>query len=237
LTNIEEIMTNVILMLLCYGYVLIVIFISGKIDRVLNISQKTARKFLHIMIGNLPFIIPFFSLAIFPTLVAAPFILVTFLATPYSPFKGINRNLKGLSVITEEGHQWGLVFYAIAYTALAFLFGEKAYIIAVGILPMAYGDAAASIVGEKYSKHTYTLVAKKSLEGSIAMFLISFAGLAGSMLFFSYIYQFSFFSKIVAVLAASAVATLAEGFSPMGFDNLTVPLFSVLTFLLYGGGA
>ncbi len=68
------------------------------------------------------------------------------------------------------------------------------------------------------------------------MFLISFASLAGSTLFFSYIYQFSFFSKIVALLAASAVATLAEGFSPMGFDNLTVPLFSVLTFLLFGGG-
>lgn len=229
-------MANVVLMLLCYGYVFIVILISGKIDRVLNISQKTARKFLHIMIGNLPFIIPFFSLAIFPTLVAAPFILVTFLATPYSPFKGINRKLKGLSVITEEGHQWGLVFYAIAYTALAFLFGGKAYIIAVGILPMAYGDAAASIVGEKYGKHAYKLVAKKSLEGSIAMFLISFASLAGSMLFFSYVYQFSFFSKILSLLAASAVTTVVEGFSPMGFDNLTVPLFSVLTFLLYGGG-
>lgn len=236
MTSIEEIMANVVLMLLCYGYVFTVILISGKIDRVLNISQKTARKFLHIMIGNLPFIIPFFSIAIFPTLVAAPFILVTFLATSYSPFKGINRKLKGLSVITEEGHQWGLVFYAIAYTALAFLFAGKAYVIAVGILPMAYGDAAASIVGEKYGKHGYKLVAKKSLEGSIAMFLISFASLAGGMLFFSYVFQFSFFSKILSLLAASAVATLVEGFSPMGFDNLTVPLFSVLTFLLYGGG-
>ena len=56
-------------MLICYGYVLIIIVVSGKLDRLLNISQKTARKFLHIMIGNLPFIIPFFSLTIFPTFV------------------------------------------------------------------------------------------------------------------------------------------------------------------------
>ena len=48
-------------MLRCYGYVGVVIFVSGKIDKILNISQKTARKFLHMMIGDLPFVIPFFS--------------------------------------------------------------------------------------------------------------------------------------------------------------------------------
>ena len=232
-----ELTENVLLMLGCYLYVLAVIFVSGKMDRFLNISSKTSRKFLHIMIGNLPFIIPFFTLAIFPTLVAAPFILVTFLATPYSPFKSVNRKLKGLSEITEEGHQWGLVFYAISYTCLAFLFAQKSYVIAVGILPMAYGDAAASIVGEKFGRHKYTLVARKSLEGSAAMFLVTLASLTVGLVFFSVIYGFSFLSKIPALLTAAVVATVVEGFSPMGFDNLTVPAFSALTFLLYGGGA
>jgi dolichol kinase len=236
LTVLEETLTNVLLMLLSYVYILIIIWVSGKLDKVLKISQKTSRKFLHIMIGNLPFIIPFFSIKIFPTLVAAPFILVTFLATPYSPFKGLNERLKGLSVLTEEGHRWGLVFYAISYTCLALLFADRAYIVAAGILPMAYGDAAASMIGEKYGKYKYKLVAEKSLEGSIAMFLVSLASLGLGMMFFSYVYQFPFLSKGLAVLAASAFVTLIEGFSPMGFDNLTVPAFSVLTFLLFGGG-
>jgi dolichol kinase len=235
--SIEEVATNALLMLLCYIYILIIIFVSGKMDRFLRISPKSSRKFLHVMIGNLPFIIPFFTLAFFPTLVAAPFIIVTFLATPYSPFKNVNRKLKGLSEITEEGHQWGLVFYAISYTCLAFLFAQKSYIIAAGILPMAYGDAAASIVGEKFGRHKYKLVAKKSLEGSAAMFLVSLAILGVSMVFFSALYGFSFSSKFLAVISAAAVATLVEGFSPMGFDNLTVPAFSALIFLLYGGGA
>jgi dolichol kinase len=56
------------------------------------------------------------------------------------------------------------------------------------------------------------------------------------MLFFACIYQFPFSSKVLAVLAASAVTTLVEGFSPMGFDNLTVPVFGVLSFMLCGGG-
>jgi len=29
---------------------------------------------------------------------------------------------------------------------------------------------------------------------------------------------------------------LVESFSPLGFDNLTVPVFSALTFLLLDGG-
>jgi len=232
-----EVAINALIMILCYTYVLAIIFVSGKMDKLLNISQKTARKFLHIMIGNLPFIIPFFTLTIFPTFVAAPFIIVTFLATPYSPLKSISKKLKGLSELTEEGHQWGLVFYAISYTCLAFVFPQKAHVIAAGILPMAYGDAAASIIGEKYGRHKYRLVAQKSVEGSLAMFLVSLASLAAGMIFFSWFYGFSYFSKMAAVVSAATVAAFVEAFSPMGFDNLAVPAFSVLTFLLYGGGA
>jgi len=232
----EEVLKNSFLMLLCYIYVLLVIFVSGRMDKSLKVSQKTSRKFLHIMIGNLPLAIPFFTLNIFPTFVAAPFILITFLATPYSPFKNVNKKLQKLSDITEEGHHWGLVFYAISYTCLAFLFASKPYVIAAGIMPMAYGDAAASIIGEEYGKHEYKLVAKKSLEGSAAMFLAGLASLLVSMVFFSIVCGFSFLSKVPAVVAATGLATLVEGFSPMGFDNLTVPAFGVLAFLLFTGG-
>ncbi len=109
---------NVLLMLLCYGYIVVVIFVSGRLEKPFNISRKSSRKFLHAMIGNLPFAIPFFTIGIFPFLVAAPFILVTFLASPYTPLKSISRRLKGLSAISEEGHPFGLVFYAISYAVL-----------------------------------------------------------------------------------------------------------------------
>jgi dolichol kinase len=230
-----EVFANIVLMLLCYAYVLLLILVSGKMDKHLPISKKTSRKFLHIMIGNLPFVIPFFTSAFFPALVAAPFILVTFLASPYSPSKSIGTRMKGLADITEEGHQLGLVFYAISYTCLALIFASKPYVIAAGILPMAYGDAAASMVGERYGRAKYRLVAKKSLEGSAAMFLVSLAGLTAGLAFFSLFYPFSVIDKFSAALAAVTVATVVEGFSPMGFDNLTVPAFAVLTFVLYGG--
>jgi len=102
-----EILVNVLLVLLCYVYIVIVIFVSGKLDQLLHISRKASRKFLHAMIGNLPFVIPFFTSNIYPVLVAAPFIVVTFLASPYTPFRSVSRMVKGLSEISEEGAALG----------------------------------------------------------------------------------------------------------------------------------
>ena len=232
----EEVLANVFLMFLCYVYILCMIFVSSKMSKLLGISQKTSRKFLHAMIGNLPFIIPFFTANIYPVLVAVPFILVTFFASPYPLSKNISKRLKGLADITEEGHPLGLFFYAVSYTFLALFFASKPYVIAAGILPMAYGDSAASIVGEKYGRRRYKLIADKSLEGSTAMFFASFFSFTVSLIFFSALYSFSVFEKFFPAVAVAAVATLVESFSPVGFDNLTVPVFSALTFLLLNGG-
>jgi dolichol kinase len=122
-----ETWANLALLGCCYGYILIVILATGRIGR--SLSRNSSRKFLHIMIGNLSFLIPFFSYNRFPLnfpfFVAAPFILVTFLVSPYSPTKSLSQKIPELTEVTEGGHQLGLVFYAISYTVLAlFFFGQ-----------------------------------------------------------------------------------------------------------------
>jgi dolichol kinase len=226
----REVFWNILLVLLCYGYVVLTVFASGKLPTVLQISQKTSRKFLHAMIGNLVFVIPFFTSSTYPALVAAPFILTTFLASPYSPLKG--SRFGGLADISEGGHPLGLVLYAISYTLLAFFFASKPYIIAAGILPMAYGDSIGSLVGERYGKKVYHLVARKSLEGSIAMLCGSLLSLAFGMMFFSRFYTLQASNVIMGVLSVGGITTVAEGISPMGIDNVTVPLLGAVTFLL-----
>jgi len=234
--SIGEVFADVLLMLLCYVYILFMIFVSSKIHRLPNVSHVISRKFLHAMIGNLVFIIPFFTSHFYPVLVAFPFILVTFFASPYSPFDSVGRRLRGLTDLTEKGHHLGLVFYAVSYTTLALFFASQPYIIAAGILPMAFGDSLASIVGQRYGKKRFKLVEEKSLEGSAAMFLGSFVSFAISLAFFSTLYSFPVLERIFPALATAAAATLVESFSPMGFDNLTVPASGVLTFLFLGGG-
>ncbi|MCX8153414.1 MAG: SEC59/DGK1/VTE5 family protein [Candidatus Bathyarchaeota archaeon] len=237
----NEACSNLALLILCYSYILLLILLSGKMAENAYISRKASRKFLHVMIGNLPFMIPFFtynSLPLnFPFLVAAPFTLITFFATPYSPVKRFYEKMKGLAGITEEGHHLGLVFYAVSYTLLALLFSNRPYIIAAGILPMAYGDAAAALVGERYGRKRFRIFALKSLEGSITMFLTSFASLALSLLFFSALYPLSIVNVLYAILGVAVTAALVESLTPLGFDNITVPLVCALTFIALSGGA
>jgi phytol kinase len=234
----DEFVLNSALLAICYMYVLIIIFVAGQLHRV-PILAKYSRKFLHMMIGNLVFIIPFFTFNLFPMnfpfFVAVPFILVTFLASPYSPLS-ISQKMKGLANITERGHQTGLMFYALSYTVLAALFSSKPYFIAIGILPMSYGDAFASIIGEKYGKKHYLFFAKKSLAGSLAMFSTSFLFVLGSLAFMSVIYPFSIYNILFVAIGVGVVATLAEAFSPLGFDNISVPSLSVLTAIAILGG-
>jgi len=234
-----EAWANLALLGSCYGYILIVILVTGKIGR--GLSRNSSRKFLHIMIGNLPFLIPFFSYNTFPLnfpfFVAVPFVFVTFLVSPYSPVKSLSRKMSELTEVTKGGHQLGLVFYAISYTVLAWFFSAKPYVIAAGILPMAYGDAAASLVGEKFGKRHFRILAKKSLEGSVAMFAFSFVSFEVSLLFFSAFYSLPLCSSVLIALAVAAVATVAEALTPRGFDNITVPFLGALLLLLLKGWA
>ena len=235
-----ELLQNVALLAVCYAYVSICIVVSGKASRLFGFSSKSSRKLLHVLIGNLAFLIPLFTLNTiplnFPFFVAAPFILVTFLASPYSPARSLSARLEGLTGITGEGHRLGLFYYAVSYTVLALFFASKPYIIAAGILPMAFGDASAAIVGEKYGRHQYRVFTKKSLEGSAAMFLVAFFSLEASFLLFSVLYSLPMLVLTEAALVVALTTTLAEALSPLGFDNITVPMLGALAFLLLTGG-
>jgi phytol kinase len=232
-----EIITNLLLLILCYLYIVSIIVMAARIDH--KFPKNLKRKFLHIMIGNFVYIIPFFTFTTFPAnfpfFVASPFILLTLLASPASPFN-LKNKISGLSDITTGGHQFGLVLYAISYTVLAFFFSAKPYVIIAGILPMAFGDAAASLVGQKMGRHQFNIFSKKSLEGTTAMFTITFVSVTLSLLLFSYMCPFSTSILLYASLGVAALATAIEALTPKGLDNLTVPLLSVLAFLLLTGG-
>ena len=223
-----------LLMVLCYVYVLLMISVSERLGRAINAPAKAARKFLHAFIGNLTFVIPFFEWRLAPFLVAAPFIAVTFLASPHSPFRDLRRRLRRLSDLTEEGHDLGLILYSVSYALLALLFAPKPIMMAAGVLPMAYGDSAAALVGKRYGRRQ-GLSSGKSLEGSLAMFSASFLSIAVSLVFFSFFYPFRASEKIIHATAVAIIVTLVEYLSPKGFDNLTVPLLGAATFLIVDG--
>jgi phytol kinase len=230
-----EIIANSMLLLICYLYIFAIIFLTLRMND--RFSQNQKRKFLHVMIGNFVFIIPLFTFSKFPLnfpfYVAAPFVILTLIAS--SPIKIKNR-MSGLADITSVGHKFGLVLYAISYTILAFFFSAKPYVIIAGILPMAFGDAAASLVGQKWGHHKLGKLSKKSFEGTTAMFLVTLISVTLSLIAFSYLCPFQITTLLLASLGVAISATILEAITPKGLDNITVPLLSAILFLVLIGG-
>ena len=211
--------SDIIGLILVYGYVAILLILS---EKVLNNYPTFSRKFLHIMVGNVLFILPLFtSQFIITFLVAAPFIFLTFLMSPYSPLKLDDR-------ISSSGHGFGLVYYSISWTVLAFFFFDQPWIIAVGIAAMSYGDGMAALIGKKYGKHKYNIFGDtKSFEGSIAMFLVLIATLAVVLAYYHVSVASLFIIPVVAL-----VATIFEGITPKGLDNITACFSAVGAYLV-----
>jgi len=232
-----DVWANLPAMLACFGYILVLIVVAGRLRAHPAVPRGVGRKFLHAMIGNLPFIMPYFTESLFPFLVASPFVAVTYLVSPYSPWPGFAERMRGLSDITEEGHGTGLILYAVSYSALALLYGTRPYIVAAGVLPMAYGDSVAALVGTMYGRHRFRVFEWKSLEGCLGMFIGSLLSLLTGMAYFSVIYGFSLQAQVLPVIVTSLMVTAAEAASPRGLDNVAVPALGALTFIVMGGGA
>jgi phytol kinase len=207
-----------------YIYVAVLIVFTEKVFSKRYPVQS--RKFLHIMTGNIAFILPLFETREIMAFVAAgPFILFTFLMSPYSPIK----SMRGKT--SEAGHGLGLVYYAITWTVLAYAFFDHREIIAMGILAMSYGDGLASLIGIKYGKRKYCVFKDtKSYVGSIAMFVCTFLLLVIALLF----YAEPVTSRVaVYLLCMAGVATIVEGITPLGLDNLSVPFVAALMYWFF----
>ena len=208
-------------LILVYGYVVVLLVFTEKV--VAKRYPLVSRKLLHILVGNIAFFLPIFQTREIMAFVAAgPFILFTFLMSPYSPLK----QFRGKT--SEAGHGFGLVYYAIAWTVLAYSFFDHMEVIAIGILAMSYGDGFASLIGIRYGKRKYKVFGdQKSVVGSFAMVVFTFITMIVALLF----YQISLSQILVlSVLGIAVVSAVVEGVTPRGLDNLSVPFVTALLY-------
>jgi len=206
--------------LLVYIYVAILLIISEKI---LDKYPEGSRKFLHIMTGNIAFLLPVFvTKEVMAFLAAGPFILFTFLMSPYTPIKKIRGKT------SAAGHGMGLVYYSITWSILVYLFFDNMVVIAIGILSMSYGDGLASVIGIKFGKKKYKVLGdEKSYVGSFSMFIFTFITMIIAL--FYYNINVTFY-VILVLLFIAFIASIVEGLTPKGLDNLTVPFVCVFIY-------
>jgi dolichol kinase len=205
-----------------YGYVLAVVAISW----ILRDKMSNARKLVHILTGGIVFFWwSFESAVVMAGLAALPFVPLLLLATPKSPVAFLKKSPLGQS--SSEGHPYGLVFYAISWTIIAYLLFDDLFAASIAIAAMSFGDGMGELVGRKYGKFRY--LPNRTMEGSIAVFLATLASiLIISWFYFGVIGYTGGTQPELLILFAIAVAGLVaflEAVTPGAIDNLILPLF------------
>jgi len=204
-----------------YGYVLTVVAISW----LMRDKMSNARKLVHILIGGIVFFWwSFDSAAVMAGLAALPFVPVLLLATPRSPAAFLRDGPLGQR--SSEGHPYGLVFYAISWTVIAYLLFDDLFAASVAIAAMSFGDGMGELVGRRCGRVRY--LPHRTFEGSLGVFLATFASiLVLSWFYFGLIGYAGGTEPEYLVLFAFAVAgfvAFLEAVTPGSVDNLVIPL-------------
>jgi phytol kinase len=130
-----------------------------------------------------------------------------------------------LPMLNDVGRKtYGVFYYALSITVLVgLLWDHHPQYAVIGVMVMSWGDGMAALVGKRFGKHTFIYMGnKRSLEGSLAMFVTSLIVMFG---IFASCHSLSARDIGVAIPVA-AIAAMLEAFSPGGTDNLSVPLAS-----------
>lgn len=217
--------------LLSIGFVLIVITISEIATRKQWLSNEGSRKLIHVLVSNWWLLaMMFFDSPMYAMVVPIIFVIVNYISYRKQIFTSMERK-GGLEDL-------GTVYYAISLVILSvWTFAIKQpWIGGVGILTMGYGDGFAAIIGTTYGKTKLPGIKRKSFEGSSTMFFFS---LVVALAFLFGFTDLAIWTILSVSLMSAMLATILEAITPLGFDNLTIPLgvslfiFAVLQWGLY----
>ena len=120
--------------------------------------------------------------------------------------------------------------YAMAYIITASVlwgyFGKRELAVAC-FLAWGPGDAAAALIGKKFGIHKLGKKKAKSLEGSMAMFVLSFIGVFITLWFSP---EINIPLKIIVSLLVAVVSTVTEFYVLNGFDTFFCPVSAMIVF-------
>lgn len=208
--------TNFIFMIIPIGVGLVLVFLGDYFSE--KMSQQQYRSFYHAVYGLIVAGVLLISSNIAFLFLSLSFMLL--LMAEYVRKSDGTGNVslyvkKILNKPVREYEERGYVA-SFSYTAgmlLVILFLPLKFAIGSALI-LSLGDPAAAVIGKRYGKHKFRHNPDKSLEGSIAMFTVSFISL-------------SFLSiSVSVVLFASVSAVILESFDLKASDNLLIPIFA-----------
>lgn len=182
-----------------------------------NIHPEIVRKLLHVTMGCLTMTFPFIFSEPWPVVALSIFssIFISVLKTARASGWGNVVCAKGRTSIGE-------VCFPLAVGLIFVLARGNVALYLIPIIILTLADAASALIGMRYGSIHYEVVnSKKSIEGSIAFFLIAFVGSVIPLLTLTQVGR----PEILLIsLTLGVLATMFEGVAWHGLDNLIVPL-------------
>ena len=209
----------------------------------IRIPDELFRKTLHcILLGSLLVFVFGFGVWWHAALSAVIFAAVVY------PVLAWFEHFKGFSELTTERRcgelkESLLLVFGMFATVIAVCWGwlGDKYLVLASIYAWGFGDAAAALVGKKWGTHKISVGHvdhHKSMEGSVAMFLVSFISVAIILICRG---GLSIAGYMVVPIVTAFFSALAELYSKGGHDTVICPLSAMAVLLplihLFGGPA
>ncbi len=209
--------SNIVGLIASFGFLGLVIVFAFVLGKKTTISSETMRKIIHIGVSNWWFIEISLFTKLSYALVGPIFFIISnslFTFLDWGKFIGMD----------DRKRNYGLIYFPVTLLLLV-IFQYQGYLPAIactiGVLVMGYGDGFAALIGRKWGKRKLNIPSGgKTWLGTIVMFLVSFlvafVGLLTTTLPLGTLFGVS--------LLVAAVSACVEAITPLGLDNLTVPL-------------
>lgn len=205
-------------LVLSFLFIAAVVVLSYALYRIFHLSSETVRKLIHIGVSNWVFIlVGCFENPMWALVGPIAFIVINAIF--------VNSGAARLLGMGNRKRDNGLIYFPISLLVLALAWQRgiiEAHDVVAGTLVMGYGDGLAALIGSRWGRHKYSVLnAQKSWEGTVVMFFVSLA----------VVLVFTPYTLPVAMVMA-LVASFFEAVTPLGLDNITVPLLTVLSGVL-----
>ncbi|MDB6172996.1 MAG: phosphatidate cytidylyltransferase [Chthoniobacteraceae bacterium] len=198
------------------------------IQRRMSPHPELVRKGMHVGMGLVTLTFPWVFQESWPVTLLAVLAVVALLAVRLlSPIKAQLGNVLG----GVKRFSLGELYFPIAVAIVFWLARGDKLLFCIPILILSLADAVCALIGLRYGLSKYrTNEGEKSVEGSLAFFLIAFFSTHIPLLLFTTIGR----AEILLIsIALGFLVMLMEAIAWGGLDNLFIPLTSYLLLRIY----
>lgn len=192
-------------------------------QRIFSWGPELSRKSIHVAMGLVCVSFPWLFRQSWPVWTLAGGAVLALLAVRHLP---LLKARFGQVLCGVERETWGELLFPPAVAFIFWLAHGSALLFCVPVLVLSFADAMAALIGRRYGYARYeTDDGWKTLEGSVAFFIIAFFCTALPLWFYSDT------GRMECLLIASAmgfILVLIEAIAWRGLDNLFIPVVSYI---------